>query len=118
MKIEYYNLKHQVQSTISRLRINTRMDLFRGNSLQCAQIDWHNGVSETKIGLRRLRQKGRKSFPDHMSNSITLIDLPDKDTSISTYVEATGSRPAKSPFYEGEAQKQEHSIAIGSWQLA
>lgn len=31
---------------------------------------------------RRRTEKGRKSFPDHISNSITLIDLPDKDTSI------------------------------------
>lgn len=37
-----------------------------------------------KIGLFGIREKEkeRKWFPDHMSNSITLIDLPDKDTSI------------------------------------
>lgn len=43
----------------------------------CAQIDWHEWeYRDGKVLLEKI-----KSFARHMSNSITLIDLPDKDAS-------------------------------------
>lgn len=41
-----------------------------------------NWLKTNKKVSEKTTGKGRKSFPDHISNSITLIDLPDKDTSI------------------------------------
>lgn len=50
-----------------------------GNPFRCAQIDRHKWEKRKKVGITTEKIK---SFARHMSNSITLIDLPDKDTSI------------------------------------
>jgi hypothetical protein len=62
----------------------------KANPAQCALKLTH--TEEGKIGLReesvaaeaKWQEMGGKEnhFPDRMSNSITLIDFPDKDTSI------------------------------------
>ena len=47
------------------------------NKLKLTDTKWRE-----RLGMEERSKIGRKSFPDHISNSITLIDLPDKDTSI------------------------------------